>query len=608
MKKYSKIVALGLSCAMAFSLAACGGDDKPQGTPDLDNVKSEQVTEAQWKSAFDFSQVTNVTLKNIERMTVAGVTTDEFSITKFDGDKVYEEAQWYDSEEVGGAPVKVVEKAYYSIGETESFEYSYDDDTKTWSKEATTWYPQISSFTSSLEAIANAYNSFTYDASKNGYVATEIPNFVSDEFDTFTVKIVGGKLSVAQMDMSVNEGGIISSASMIFQIYDYGTTSVTLPTVSGGEAVNGKVSESQWNNAFSQNAFQNVTIDMTSPALQGYDPQFKIDLPNDRVYQSMYAGKPDGSGNMKMEFIVACVDGDYHTFSRDEGEDWKYSSPASDLPVDIAANVTNMFGDFSYSAFTYNAAEKAYIAYKVVASNMGETFESVTIKFNGTRLKSIEMVYSAEQSPINLAMAVTVNFSAYGTTVIEIPNVEIPETPDEGDSENTMTRDQWLSALDEKSFNNCTISSVVEGFTMYVKMDVESGRYYMTMPNDNGGIGEMIAVRESEAAYHMYSRSSASDGKWIDGDIVEQDMHEAICGSIISRITLLASEYDNFKFDSKLGVYVHIDGNTVASFKGGKLYSLTLRVNDMEGTILFTDYGTTVIEIPDIVKNPEVVE
>ncbi len=54
---------------------------------------------------------------------------------------------------------------------------------------------------------------------------------------------------------------------------------------------------------------------------------------------------------------------------------------------------------------------------------MGETFESVTIKFNGTRLKSIEMVYSAEQSPINLAMAVTVNFSAYGTTVIEIPDI-----------------------------------------------------------------------------------------------------------------------------------------------------------------------------------------
>ncbi len=133
---------------MAFSLAACGGDDKPQGAPDLDNVKSEQVTEAQWKSAFDFSQVTNVTLKNIERMTVAGVTTDEFSITKFDGDKVYEEAQWYDSEEVGGAPVKVVEKAYYSIGETESCVYSYYDDNKKWSKESTTWYPQISRYTS----------------------------------------------------------------------------------------------------------------------------------------------------------------------------------------------------------------------------------------------------------------------------------------------------------------------------------------------------------------------------------------------------------------------------------------------------------------------------
>ena len=143
---------------------------------------------------------------------------------------------------------------------------------------------------------------------------------------------------------------------------------------------------------------------------------------------------------------------------------------------------------------------------------------------------------------------------------------------------------------------------------MRVNMDVESGRYYMTVPNDNGGIGEMIAVRESEAAYHMYSRSSASDGKWIDSGIVEQDMHEAICGGTINMITMFASEYDNFKFDSKLGVYVHIDGNTVASFKGGKHNQLKLRVNDMEGTIFFNDYGTTVIEIPDIVKNPEVVE
>lgn len=604
MKKYSKIVALGLSCAMALSLAACG-DDAPKGTPNLDNIKSDKVTQAQWEAAFDFSQVTNVSLKNIERVTVGGVATEDYNIVKFDGNKVCEEAHWYEPEVEGGKPVEVVEKAYYSIGETESFEYSYDDETKTWSKEATTWYPQISSYTRSLEAIADAYTSFSYDASKNGYVATEIPNFPSDDFDTFTVKIVGGKLSVAQMDMSLDED---STASMIFQIYDYGATSVTLPAVSGGEAANGKVSESQWNNAFSQNAFQNVTIDMTSPALQGYDPQFKIDLPNDRVYQSMYAGKPDQSGNMKMEFIVAYVDGDYHTFSRDEGKDWKYSSPASDLPVDIAASVIDLVGDFSYSAFTYNAAEKAYTADKVEANNNQGTYDSVTIKFDGARLKSIETAYSAEQSPIHIATTMTVNFSAYGTTVIQIPDVEIPETPDEGDNEKTMTRDQWLYAFDESSFNNCSMLMEAEDVTRRVNIDVESGRYYMTMPDENGGIAEMIAVRESEAVYHMYSRSSASDGKWRDGGTVEQDMHEAICGSIISTITLLASEYDNFKFDSKLGVYVHISDNAVASFKDGKLYSLTLREGDMEVTILFTDYGNTVIEIPDIVKNPEVVE
>ena len=412
MKKYSKIVALGLSCAMAFSLAACGGDDKPQGTPDLDNVKSEQVTEAQWKSAFDFSQVTNVTLKNIERMTVAGVTTDEFSITKFDGDKVYEEAQWYDSEEVGGAPVKVVEKAYYSIGETESFEYSYDDDTKTWSKEATTWYPQISSYTSSLEAIANAYNSFTYDASKNGYVATEIPNFVSDEFDTFTVKIVGGKLSVAQMDMSVNEGGIISSASMIFQIYDYGATSVTLPTISGGdETPSGKVTEAQWEAAFAMDAFKNVTVTNRSSEMESYVPVFKIDLINDVMYQTMYRGGDDESSISMVEYIIAYVDGECRQFRCEDGKDWEYVGLAFDTPQKFAESMLS------------NISEADMYVAENMSGMVGDGEATVNIKFKAARVDYVEIITTVNGQTESYRMT----FSNYGTTVIQIPDVEITD-------------------------------------------------------------------------------------------------------------------------------------------------------------------------------------
>ena len=408
---------------MAFFACCVRRRRKPQGTPDLDNVKSEQVTEAQWKSAFDFSQVTNVTLKNIERMTVAGVTTDEFSITKFDGDKVYEEAQWYDSEEVGGAPVKVVEKAYYSIGETESFEYSYDDDTKTWSKEATTWYPQISSFTSSLEAIANAYNSFTYDASKNGYVATEIPNFVSDEFDTFTVKIVGGKLSVAQMDMSVNEGGIISSASMIFQIYDLGKTSVTLPAVSGGdETPSGKVTEAQWEAAFAMDAFKNVTVTNRSSEMESYVPVFKIDLINNVMYQTMYRGGDDESSISMVEYIIAYVDGECRQFRCEDGKDWEYVGLAFDTPQKFAESMLSNLSVLRYEDFTYISEADMYVA-ENMSGMVGDGEATVNIKFKAARVDYVEIITTVNGQTESYRMT----FSNYGTTVIQIPDVEITD-------------------------------------------------------------------------------------------------------------------------------------------------------------------------------------
>ncbi len=423
MKKYSKIVALGLSCAMAFSLAACGGDDKPQGTPDLDNVKSEQVTEAQWKSAFDFSQVTNVTLKNIERMTVAGVTTDEFSITKFDGDKVYEEAQWYDSEEVGGAPVKVVEKAYYSIGETESFEYSYDDETKTWSKEATTWYPQISSYTRSLEAIADAYTSFSYDASKNGYVATEIPNFPSDDFDTFTVKIVGGKLSVAQMDMTVEDGGITMTVSMIFQIYDLGKTSVTLPAVSGGdETPSGKVTEAQWEAAFAMDAFKNVTVTNRSSEMESYVPVFKIDLINDVMYQTMYRGGDDESSISMVEYIIAYVDGECRQFRCEDGKDWEYVGLAFDTPQKFAESMLSNLSVLRYEDFTYISEADMYVA-ENMSGMVGDGEATVNIKFKAARVDYVEIITTVNGQTESYRMT----FSNYGTTVIQIPDVEITD-------------------------------------------------------------------------------------------------------------------------------------------------------------------------------------
>lgn len=605
MKKYGKIIAIGLSCAMAFSLAACGGDDPDKGnSPDPDKIKTEQVTEAQWKSAMNVSDVTNVTVKTTERYTVAGVTLEAYDLTKYDGGKIYCESMGYESDGSSSMPVKVVEKEYYSVNGSEVYRYTYDDATKKWSKGASTWYPEISDYTDTLDTIADNFAQFTYNSAKGAYIASELPGF-DDDLDSYSVKIVGGKLSVVQMDASFSVSGVTMTGSMIFQIYDYGTTSVTLPKEddeqgSGGKpSPAGQVTEAEWNAALSANTFSNVSITMSDSRYSGYDAEFKIDLANRAIYQSFYGGSPDGSGNVKSENIVAWKNGDYRLYSRMEGEDWEYGGLASDSAEDIAANVTITLSAFEYSSFTYESAAGLYVAHGLSMPMMDGQEVDVEIKFRDGKLAYAEVIMTESGETVSQRMS----FSDYGRTVIQIPDASIPEDPS-GTGEQ-LSQAEWENVLSVGAFDNCTMTATANGTTSTVKWDKKSRRASIYV--DYGSSGDFIVVvPEGENMYRIYINQK---GTWTE-TTTEQDMYATVSASGVNYITAFVDRFDKFRYEKATGEYIAnniaVEGTEMVAetvkirIKDGKLYSLTLIVDGNEMKLVVTDYGVTVIDIPEV--------
>lgn len=82
--------------------------------PDPNSVKTEQVTEAQWKSAFGIENEKNLSFLAKTAVSVAGKTDEQYTLYKYNGNKVYLEEKKHPE----GTTVDlsfVTEKTYWSI-------------------------------------------------------------------------------------------------------------------------------------------------------------------------------------------------------------------------------------------------------------------------------------------------------------------------------------------------------------------------------------------------------------------------------------------------------------------------------------------------------------
>ncbi|MDE6472535.1 MAG: hypothetical protein K2L52_05860 [Clostridia bacterium] len=207
------ITVMVLAIVMVVSFVACDGNNDK----DPANMKGEQVTAEQWAKAFDFSDATNVTYKDVMSGSEDGMAFTVTTIREYDGDKMHSKRTMEYTDESGDAQTEVDE--YYRAKEGgKIYQYEYDEDTKTWSREEITF--DVEWGIGNFDTFINDFDKFTYDNDKNGYVATY------DE-SPLLIKIIGGKFAYAETEMKEGQETVKDTIT----IFGIGTTSVTLPPV-----------------------------------------------------------------------------------------------------------------------------------------------------------------------------------------------------------------------------------------------------------------------------------------------------------------------------------------------------------------------------------------
>lgn len=215
MKRLAAISVIGLSCALAFSLAACGDDtDKsPSKGPNPNDVKTEQVTEDEWKSALSEKKFYNVTcsqtitqgdrteqiLRKFDDTT--GCILDREYTMIFSGGKCYRfrqvDGEW---EHMGGSGA------------------SFDDYVVHWL---------------ALNVNAFDYDAFTYNNGKytaNNYTVNYINGETFEDgviLGDVSLKFENGRLVRCEYSFTYESDNVTN----LFEFSDYGTTAVERPDV-----------------------------------------------------------------------------------------------------------------------------------------------------------------------------------------------------------------------------------------------------------------------------------------------------------------------------------------------------------------------------------------
>ncbi|MCH5162700.1 MAG: hypothetical protein J1G38_04340 [Clostridiales bacterium] len=315
--------------AYAFTLFACG-DDKSDGgnakplpdyeitVPDETTIKSQTVTEAQWQAAWKLDAVSNVTFVGNGYTVDDGETVDySTSIVKVNGSKRYEKLPVMHSLFSG---LTAYDEKYYSA--TKDGVVMYEKYTDIWDGQVT---DEIINFNVACDLncpdVKDSFLQFVYDAENAQYTYTDSGN--AQYTYAYTVKIFGGKLRYVKIETEFTTGERVGTKHVYENnIYDYGSTAVTLPKLptGGGSAIGGgssdierTVTEDEWKSLLSAERIGSCVITETV----GDDrTRLLIDADNDRF--SIEAA--DGSVQ-----TYAKLDGRCYLFTRD-GSEWSVAA------------------------------------------------------------------------------------------------------------------------------------------------------------------------------------------------------------------------------------------------------------------------------------------
>ena len=243
-RKWLVLLIAVLVALAVLTLTACGfgtptGDDKdPDGTggsqkEEIDDLKSDRVSEAEWYDAFDKvfdtpARTTNFTMDSEFLYRMGDETAEDAEKFLFADGKIYAKVRYTRESETR------TYEGYYEYNRSDGKWYYYDRE------ESGDWVRAVAEYMDSDESLAqilewdpssdNDYADYTYNSSK-GYYERSIEG--EDGYSTdIVVKFKDGNLVYFSAE---GTDGADEGHEVKFYFYDYGTTKVTLPTIDDGD-------------------------------------------------------------------------------------------------------------------------------------------------------------------------------------------------------------------------------------------------------------------------------------------------------------------------------------------------------------------------------------
>ena len=448
-KKFGVCALSAALCVSAFS--ACGKTDgkgdKIDGNTDIAAVKSEQVKdEAAWKAAFDVSKFTNFSMKEEDKSTKAGVTTEGRIVYKFVGNKAYystyqkKSTDENEQHDIFFAKTNEVWAAYginYKNGAKIS-ESAYD-------MENHSEYEYIVSGEMGITPVSQlgqtvAFEKVTYDETAKGYL------YEVEGQGTATIKIANGLFAGYIMKTESDEGDEKVVMETKASYYDIGSTSISLPEKMGKPAEDKKdegkkddekkdedkkpgvvltadtdfealksekVDEAGWKKAFDYASYKNFTSYTAYRTTNSY-----------AVQKATEAGGFLKIGSYELYCYIG-ADGEYKMSDGKTERTCASVFIRNDIPITM--NYSCMCPDFSnnFWNFSYNESSGVYEYEGGLKTNAYfaegnySTYSSVRLKIVNGLLAYIDVKNDGE--PDNRK---TTKFYDFGTTVVELPEFD----------------------------------------------------------------------------------------------------------------------------------------------------------------------------------------
>ncbi len=372
------------------------------------------------------------------------------------------------------------------------------------------------------------------------------------------------------------------------------------------------VSDAEWDAALSEEAFANFRLEIS------YHQQSGASTTEERL--ELYV-MPVGNGVRSREVMYEITDGEQsilsdiyyetdengnrsYTVNTDEQGNFVSLTEGTDPAHtgEILLPALSLHGHFD--EFGYFANENTYKWVEVsLPEFMAEPIDEVRVSFIDGRVTAVSLYVEEVESSYEIVM----NFTDYGETTVELPEIGEPEEPE--DSKYIVTENEWTDAFSAGQMANVTLTinagDMPSDSQIYkFQTDAEPPRFFCGANTGNLQDGLVYELTQDGNYEYFYE-----NGQWYKRLASDSTIESTFLWTEDFIGLFNAMEYDA---DEKCYIGYEIEGNHIlpSSTMG------TLRIwfenkfpvkiafepdgsADRVYTILFSDHWSTTVEIPE---------